>query len=157
MLFRIAGEMTSVPSWLCKRQEVLASLHLWGKREWDQAEFYKLLFFSRLFKNLFCTRAALTALPLWYGVVLRKEAMTKGGWYFISKALSTAPQKLLLPSCLPANLSVLGCKAQSSFGGCFIVLHLSQKRLPSSEVFDKNVVGDRTELHGFQVATPEIS
>lgn len=79
VLFRIAGEMTSVPSWLCKRQEVLASLHLSGKREWDQAEFYKLLFFSRLFKNLFCTRAALTAFPLWYGMVLRKEAMTKGG------------------------------------------------------------------------------
>lgn len=37
------------------------------------------------------------------------------------------------------------------------MLDLSQKRLPSSEVFDKNVVGDRTELHGFQVATPEIS
>lgn len=37
--------MAFVPGRLFKRQEVLALLHLPGKREWDQIEFHKLLFF----------------------------------------------------------------------------------------------------------------
>lgn len=41
-------EVAFVPSGLFKRQEVLALLHLPGKREWGQTEFHKLCFFFSL-------------------------------------------------------------------------------------------------------------